>query len=113
MKNNKINYTQRFWLIAGLHLFIWTLIPSLTRFCLPMDANEGYGWGQHLQLGYDRNPWMNAWLTHLATWVKSQYPHLATLKPIQFQWHRNTKHLKKPIFILFGLLPPQKHLHTS
>lgn len=38
----------------------------LVRLSLPMDAIEGYVWGQHFQWGYDRNPWLNALLTHWA-----------------------------------------------
>lgn len=55
-----------FWLIAGLHVILWTALPILLRPTLPIDALEGIVWGQHLILGYDRNPWLNAWLTRLA-----------------------------------------------
>jgi 4-amino-4-deoxy-L-arabinose transferase-like glycosyltransferase len=49
-----------------LQLVFWTLIPTLTRLSLPIDAIEGYVWGQHFDWGYDRNPWVNALLTHWA-----------------------------------------------
>lgn len=61
-----INTTKWFWLFAGVHLFFWTLLPALIRYNLPMDAIEGAAWGHQLALGYDKNPWMNAWLTELA-----------------------------------------------
>jgi len=35
------------------------------RYALPHDTIEGFVWGQHLEWGYDKNPWMNAWLTRL------------------------------------------------
>src|SRR5476649_291851 len=35
------------------------------RYALPHDTIEGAMWGQHLEWGYDKNPWMNAWLTRL------------------------------------------------
>lgn len=38
------------------------------RYALPHDTIEGFVWGQHLEWGYDKNPWMNAWLTRLG-WV--------------------------------------------
>jgi len=58
----------RRWLFVtlALHILLWTLIPNFIRHALPMDAAEGAVWGQSLQLGYDRNPWLNAWLTRLA-----------------------------------------------
>lgn len=55
-----------FWLIVSLHVVLWTVLPILLRPTLPIDALEGVVWGQHLILGYDRNPWLNAWLTRLA-----------------------------------------------
>lgn len=56
-------------ILAGfvlLHVLVWTLLPSLVRVTLPMDAMEGATWGHQLLLGYDKNPFLNAWLTSLA-----------------------------------------------
>jgi 4-amino-4-deoxy-L-arabinose transferase-like glycosyltransferase len=55
-----------FWIISLFHVVIWTLLPTLIRYALPMDANEGYMWGTYLDFGYDRDPWLNAWLTRFA-----------------------------------------------
>jgi 4-amino-4-deoxy-L-arabinose transferase-like glycosyltransferase len=55
-----------FCLLTTLHVFAWTIIPACLRYNLPMDSLEGSVWGQQLQLGYDKNPWLNAWLTRLA-----------------------------------------------
>jgi len=41
------------------------IIPAVMRYALPHDTIEGAVWGQHLEWGYDKNPWMNAWLTRL------------------------------------------------
>ncbi|MHB1949517.1 MAG: glycosyltransferase family 39 protein [Gammaproteobacteria bacterium] len=49
-----------------LHLIIWTFAPAWVRYTLPMDALEGTTWGHQLQWGYDKNPFMNGWLTALA-----------------------------------------------
>lgn len=48
-----------------VHCALWFLLPSIFRYALPHDTIEGALWGQHLQWGYDKNPWMNAWLTRL------------------------------------------------
>ncbi|MDX2164918.1 MAG: glycosyltransferase family 39 protein [Gammaproteobacteria bacterium] len=40
-------------------------VPLTMRYALPHDTIEGFVWGQHLEWGYDKNPWMNAWLTRL------------------------------------------------
>ena len=57
-----------YWLYAFiiLHVLVWTLAPSLIRYTLPMDAMEGTTWGHQFEWGYDKNPFMNGWLTALA-----------------------------------------------
>jgi len=62
----KMPLRKIFWTFLCLQLLLWTLVPTLVRLSLPMDAIEGYVWGQHFQWGYDRDPWMNALLTHIA-----------------------------------------------
>ncbi len=40
-------------------------------FALPKDTIEGAAWGYSLEWGYDKNPFLNAWLTRLVTlWGK-------------------------------------------
>lgn len=60
-----------YWLYAFvfIHVTVWTLAPATIRFALPMDSIEGILWGHQLELGYDKNPFMNAWLSHLAVWL--------------------------------------------
>jgi len=57
---------RKFWLLALFHVLLWTILPTVIRHALPMDANEGYMWGVNLSWGYDRDPWMNALLTRIA-----------------------------------------------
>jgi 4-amino-4-deoxy-L-arabinose transferase-like glycosyltransferase len=64
---NKINHLDRWlYLFISVHVIAWTLAPYLMRYTLPMDAMEGTIWAQHLQWGYDKNPFVNGWLTSLA-----------------------------------------------
>jgi len=66
-------HTER-WLMLFLatHLILWTLIPFLIRHNLPLDAIEGTIWGHQLEWGYDKNPYLNGWLTALATLFDKQ-----------------------------------------
>jgi len=48
------------------HLVAWTLAPTLTRLNLPLDTIEGTIWGKQLAWGYDKNPFLSAWLTQFA-----------------------------------------------
>ncbi|OAI48591.1 hypothetical protein AYO45_04610 [Gammaproteobacteria bacterium SCGC AG-212-F23] len=44
-------------------------MPFCVRFSLPMDALEGTIWGRSLAWGYDKNPFLNGWLTEIAVWL--------------------------------------------
>jgi 4-amino-4-deoxy-L-arabinose transferase-like glycosyltransferase len=55
-----------FYAFIFIHVFVWTIAPTITRYTLPMDAMEGAIWGHQLEWGYDKNPFMNSWLTALA-----------------------------------------------
>jgi hypothetical protein len=56
---------QIFWCFVFTHCLLWVMMPVLMRYALPHDTIEGVVWGHHLEWGYDKNPWMNAWLTRL------------------------------------------------
>jgi 4-amino-4-deoxy-L-arabinose transferase-like glycosyltransferase len=61
------NWLQRFvYAFIFLHVLLWTLVPALVRLNLPLDAMEGTTWGRQLEWGYDKNPFLNGWLTELA-----------------------------------------------
>ncbi len=64
----KKDRTATRWFLAFIltHLTAWTLAPIFIRFTLPMDSMEGALWGRQLEWGYDKNPFMNGWLTALA-----------------------------------------------
>lgn len=55
-----------FFLFVCFHVVLWTVVPSIVRYHLPMDSIEGALWGHQLEWGYDKNPFMNAWLTAFA-----------------------------------------------
>lgn len=69
---SKFKENRWFWGFATLHLICWTILPAIFRFTLPLDAMEGTTWGRQLAFGYDKNPFLNAWLTELAVWVGGQ-----------------------------------------
>lgn len=41
----------------------------MVRYNLPLDSIEGTLWGHQLQWGYDKNPFLNGWLTALAVFL--------------------------------------------
>ncbi|MCD6039167.1 MAG: hypothetical protein K0S27_567 [Gammaproteobacteria bacterium] len=100
------------WFIAFIlfHLTAWTLAPALTRFTLPMDSLEGATWGRQLEWGYDKNPFMNGWLTTLALkidghadWGIYLFSQLTVVICFWAVWELGKKILP-PMYALFGVL---------
>jgi len=59
IKKTDINKTAIFFLFS--HLFIWTLIPSISNTNLPLDTIEALAWGSNLEWGYNKHPPFSAW----------------------------------------------------
>ncbi len=62
----KIKPQQWIALFIFTHIYVWTLTPFFIRYTLPMDAIEGFIWGHQFEWGYDKNPFLNGWLTGIA-----------------------------------------------
>src|SRR3990167_2118056 len=58
-----------FGLFCIIHLVGWTILPTFMRHNFPLDAIEGAAWGHQLEWGYDKNPFLNAWLTAWIVWM--------------------------------------------
>ena len=54
------NTYKIFFLFLTIHLFVWTLIPSLTNVNLPLDTIEALAWGSNLDWGFNKHPPMSA-----------------------------------------------------
>ncbi len=52
-----------FWLFISIHTLLWTIGPLLSRSSLPHDTLESIAWGMQWQLGYNKHPFLAAWLT--------------------------------------------------
>jgi len=59
IKKNKVNKILTLFLFT--HLIVWTLVPSISNYNLPLDTVEAIAWGNDLQLGYDKHPPLSAW----------------------------------------------------
>lgn len=73
MQNQHVSkpFRPEIWFLIFLfvHVAAWTIVPALIRLNLPLDSIEGTVWGHQLEWGYDKNPFMNGWLTALAVWL--------------------------------------------
>lgn len=54
-----------FWLFAFIYLISWTILPVIIRHAFTADFIEAAIWSQHFSWGYDKNPWLPAFLTHI------------------------------------------------
>jgi len=61
IKKNDLNKILILFLFA--HIFIWTLIPSVSNNNLPLDTIEALAWGSDLSWGYNKHPPFSAWST--------------------------------------------------
>ncbi len=59
------NTSKIFFLFLITHLFVWTLIPSLTNVNLPLDTIEALAWGSNLDWGFNKHPPMSAFAVEL------------------------------------------------
>ena len=58
IKKRDINKTLMAFLFA--HLFVWTLIPSISNTNLPLDIIEALAWGSNLEWGFNKHPPLSA-----------------------------------------------------
>ncbi len=52
--------------VLGLHVLIWTIVPALVNFNLPLDVVEDLALGKEWQLGYWKHPPLPWWTADLA-----------------------------------------------
>jgi 4-amino-4-deoxy-L-arabinose transferase-like glycosyltransferase len=98
------------YLFIALHVVAWTFAPNWVRFTLPMDSIEGAIWGHQLELGYDKNPFMNGWLTALAVhlggasgWMIYLFSQLSVALCFWAVWQLGKKMLP-PLYALVSVL---------
>lgn len=103
--------TRWMYLFIGLHLFLWTIIPVLVRYNLPLDAIEGATWGHQLEWGYDKNPFLNGWLTAFAIylggpsgWMVYLFSQLSVALCFWAIWQLAKRILHDPVLALISVL---------
>ncbi len=50
------NINNIFLIFIFSHLIIWTLVPTLTNYNLPLDVIEALAWGSNLDWGFNKHP---------------------------------------------------------
>ena len=65
MEEIKINTKKWFFAFCGLHMFLWTIVPTIFFMNVYMDTAESIAWGYQFQLGYSKHPPLSGWLAAL------------------------------------------------
>ena len=52
----KKNVNKAFFIFIVFHLFLWTVIPSISNTNLPLDTIEALAWGSNLDWGFNKHP---------------------------------------------------------
>tara|TARA_B100001248_G_scaffold258026_1_gene241495 strand:- start:978 stop:2345 length:1368 start_codon:yes stop_codon:yes gene_type:complete len=61
----KKNISKVFYLFIFTHLFLWTVIPSISNLNLPLDTIEALAWGSNLDWGFSKHPPFSAFAVEL------------------------------------------------
>ncbi len=61
----KKNIRKIFFLFIFCHLFLWTLIPSISNLNLPLDTIEALAWGSDLNWGFNKHPPFSAFAVEI------------------------------------------------
>jgi 4-amino-4-deoxy-L-arabinose transferase-like glycosyltransferase len=61
----KKNIEKIFYLFVFSHLFLWTLIPSISNLNLPLDTIEALAWGSNLDWGFNKHPPLSAFAVEI------------------------------------------------
>jgi len=61
----KKNISKVFFLFISFHLFLWTLVPSLSNINLPLDTIEALAWGSNLEWGFNKHPPLSAFAVEI------------------------------------------------
>ena len=59
------NINNIFFIFILSHLIIWTLVPALTNYNLPLDTIEALAWGSNLEWGFNKHPPASAFFPEL------------------------------------------------
>jgi 4-amino-4-deoxy-L-arabinose transferase-like glycosyltransferase len=62
---NKNNINKLFYSFLIIHLFLWTLVPTLTNNNLPLDTIEALAWGSNLDWGFNKHPPVSAFFPEI------------------------------------------------
>ena len=61
----KKNIPKVFFLFLFFHLFLWTVLPTISNINLPLDTIEALAWGSDLDWGFNKHPPLSAFAVEI------------------------------------------------
>ncbi len=61
----KKNISKFFYLFLFFHLFLWTVVPTISNINLPLDTIEALAWGSDLKWGFNKHPPLSAFVVEI------------------------------------------------
>ena len=106
----KKNIFNVFVIFLFFHLFIWTLIPSLSNINLPLDTIEALAWGSKLDWGYSKHPPLSAIAVELIysilgprDWAYYLLSQICVIVAFIYVWKLSKEIFDKKIYSLISL----------
>ena len=107
----KKNISKIFLIFLTTHLFIWTLIPSISNVNLPLDTIEALAWGSNLEWGYNKHPPLSAFAVNFIyytfgpnDWAYYFLSQIFIIVTFIYVWKLGNEILKDKLLALISLL---------
>tara|TARA_B100000575_G_C23086638_1_gene626279 strand:- start:134 stop:1507 length:1374 start_codon:yes stop_codon:yes gene_type:complete len=107
----KKNINKFFYLFLFFHIFLWTIIPSLSNTNLPLDTIEALAWGSNLDWGFNKHPPFSAFVVEIFyiifgpnDWSYYLLSQIFVAVTFFFVWKFSQEIFKEKIYSLFSVL---------
>ena len=108
---NKKNVLKILYLFLISHLFIWTLIPSISNVNLPLDTIEALAWGSNLDWGFNKHPPFSAFAAEVffsffgsRDWAYYLLSQIFVIVAFIYVWKFSNEIFQNKIYTLLSLL---------
>ena len=98
-------------LFVILHLFLWTLVPSISNINLPLDTIEALAWGSNLEWGFSKHPPFSAFAVEIFytifgsnDWAYYLLSQIFVIISFIYVWKLSNEIFEDKIFSLFSVL---------
>ena len=105
------NITKVFYLFLFFHLFLWTLVPSISNVNLPLDTIEALAWASNLEWGYNKHPPLSAYIVGSIyflfganDWAYYLLSQIFVIIAFIYIWKLSKEFFKNRIFSLLSLV---------